>query len=203
VLAEPASGESIVIDEKVRCPIGGCGYEYESWPMGWDGHIKSPRKHPTWHPDVKDADERIRLFRYEYADFVKVHGGVGSDRPRWEAEATAASLGIVDGCAKLLADNGGIRLTYNRSHIALGGPSRNFAWFYPRRTQPHCVVDLRLPAGDIVGLAAELTAAEVSSRRGRANILKLKIKPADLVRHRPLLTRVFTQALQTTETVAP
>jgi hypothetical protein len=50
----------------VNCPL--CGHAFASWPSGWDSHAESMRRHPTWHPDVRDGHERKRLFKAEFAD---------------------------------------------------------------------------------------------------------------------------------------
>lgn len=55
---------------KYACPIPGCSKVFRLGRCGWDGHVVSLRAHPDWYPDVEDAEERKRLFRREYGDWL-------------------------------------------------------------------------------------------------------------------------------------
>ena len=49
---------------EAHCPIPGCNKVLLS-RGGWDSHVATPRNHSNWHPDVKDDEERKRLFNRE------------------------------------------------------------------------------------------------------------------------------------------
>jgi len=67
------------------------------------------------------------------------------DRPYWEKHSNPVSLAVVDGLVPLIQGNGRApRITYNKSHIAIGTTGRNFLWCHPRRNVSHCFLDLRL-----------------------------------------------------------
>lgn len=54
-----------------RCPISGCDKVFCGSRGGWDGHVGSLRIHPTWHPEVKEAEARKRLFETEFPVFFR------------------------------------------------------------------------------------------------------------------------------------
>lgn len=52
-----------------RCPLSGCGKVFVGSRGGWDGHVGSPRLHPSWHAEVTDPEQRRHLFRLEFPEF--------------------------------------------------------------------------------------------------------------------------------------
>ena len=50
-----------------ECPL--CGKQFGSGCRGWDAHIGSVSSCPRFHPEIKDSDERKRLFRAEHPDW--------------------------------------------------------------------------------------------------------------------------------------
>lgn len=52
-----------------RCPIPGCVYVYRKGRSGWDAHVASVSRHPDWHPVVRDAARRKKLFRLEFPEW--------------------------------------------------------------------------------------------------------------------------------------
>ncbi len=54
-----------------RCPIPGCSKVFTSTRGGWDAHIASRRKHPDWHPDLTDPEDRKRRFKTEYKQWFR------------------------------------------------------------------------------------------------------------------------------------
>jgi RecB family endonuclease NucS len=76
---------------------------------------------------------------YEAPEDAIAIGGEPTDRPYWETRANPQSIAsadaIIDLCKKL---EPGLRVTYNKYHIALGTQRQNFCWLYPRKRQIHC-----------------------------------------------------------------
>jgi NTP pyrophosphatase (non-canonical NTP hydrolase) len=68
--------------ERMRCPL--CGKQFATGRAGWDGHVGAIKLHPSWHPDVLDAEKRKRLFREEFPGFFA--------DPREPAAATLQQL---------------------------------------------------------------------------------------------------------------
>ena len=52
-----------------RCPIPGCSKVFASGRLGWDAHVGAYSRHPSWCPNVRDADQRKALFRQQFADW--------------------------------------------------------------------------------------------------------------------------------------
>lgn len=53
------------------CPIPGCEKEFHGSRSGWDTHVASPKKHPGWYPAISDGEERKKLFRQDYNDWLQ------------------------------------------------------------------------------------------------------------------------------------
>ena len=51
------------------CPIPVCSKVFHGSRGGWDAHVASFRRHPAWHPDVSNPEERKQIFKHEYADW--------------------------------------------------------------------------------------------------------------------------------------
>src|SRR5262245_29229930 len=65
------------------------------------------------------------------------------DRIYWEKRTNTSSMGIVDSLVSLLSGAGrSPRVTYNKTHIAVGSSGRNFLWCHPRKNAAHCHVQL-------------------------------------------------------------
>ena len=58
-----------VSGREYHCPISGCRHIFRGSCGGWDAHVASSKRHPNWHPEVKDPTERKRLFKREFPDF--------------------------------------------------------------------------------------------------------------------------------------
>ncbi|MCR9279330.1 MAG: hypothetical protein NXH85_15340 [Pseudomonadaceae bacterium] len=52
-----------------HCPIPGCTKVFHGSRGGWDAHVASARKHPAWHPTIKDPVERKARFRDAFSDW--------------------------------------------------------------------------------------------------------------------------------------
>jgi diadenosine tetraphosphate (Ap4A) HIT family hydrolase len=57
-----------------RCPIPGCEKIFRSSRSGWDAHVGSLSAHPSWRPELRDAEERRARFRMEFREFFQVPG---------------------------------------------------------------------------------------------------------------------------------
>jgi hypothetical protein len=68
-----------------------------------------------------------------------------TDRKYWEGKYDSQSLGVID---KIVAGMkaAGIeeRLTYNKTHIALGSTGNNYCWFHPRKAPGFCFIDFKV-----------------------------------------------------------
>jgi hypothetical protein len=57
------------VDRSYHCPIPEWRKVFEGSRSGWDPHVVSLTKHPNWHPEVTDLDERKDRFRTEFPQF--------------------------------------------------------------------------------------------------------------------------------------
>ena len=80
-------------DKKYRCPIPGCDKVFSGSRRGWDRHVESPRMHPNWHPEVRDPDERKRLFMRDYLEWFESASERSMGRSRMEGDDESESAG--------------------------------------------------------------------------------------------------------------
>ena len=76
-----------------RCPIPGCEKVFTGTRSGWDAHVGSLRKHPDWHPEVRDSDERKRLFERDYPSWLSSTSKRSARRKRAEGDGASESTG--------------------------------------------------------------------------------------------------------------
>jgi hypothetical protein len=51
------------------CPIAGCTHVFRNSRGGWDAHVSSLSRHPTWHPEATDPVSRKLLFKKEFPEW--------------------------------------------------------------------------------------------------------------------------------------
>ena len=68
---ERTTGKQPEEAQPCRCPIPGCDYVYRKGRTGWDAHVASVSRHPDWHPDVRHAARRKKLFRLEFPEWFE------------------------------------------------------------------------------------------------------------------------------------
>lgn len=56
---------------EILCPIADCRHAFTGGRGGWDAHVGSYRRHPAWHPELRDAEDRRSRFRIEFADWFR------------------------------------------------------------------------------------------------------------------------------------
>ncbi|MBI3734593.1 MAG: hypothetical protein HY259_14230 [Chloroflexi bacterium] len=119
------------------------------------------------------------------------------DRKWWENRSNPQSLKIVDQCANLLSvGNKEPRVTYNRSHIALGGSKQNFCWFHPRKVQTHCHLELKTGTTNQQSIINQLEQAGISATPYRDNAIKAVITPDEMRQHEAIIREVLNNALK-------
>ena len=102
--------------------------------------------------DAIQLDDKVMLNFTKVLDITELNPDVDPspgetvDRDAWVKDSHPDSMSVVDKMAGLLRDSGvELRVTYNKNHIAFGASGYQFAWFYTRKTKPHCFIILGLP----------------------------------------------------------
>lgn len=118
-----------------------------------------------------------------------------TDRVYWDRRARPEALATIDAIVSLIADAGvEPKVTYNRTHIALGTSGYNFAWFYPRKIATHCPVRLKIGSEQRPALMTKLEEAGLEAEnKGQASI-QMFLKPEQVEEHRDLLNEVLRVA---------
>ncbi len=117
------------------------------------------------------------------------------NRGYWEGKKKPELLAIVDAIAALARTGNGVpKITYNKTHIALGTSGYNFCWFYPRKVAWHCamVTKVALEKRQEVIDALEVAGLEAVSK-GRSGI-RLNLKLSEIELHKAALIELLRGA---------
>ena len=146
------------------------------------------------------VEEKVILTFTKVLDIYEPPGEEEADaeptnREWWEKQANKESFGIIDGVVELLSENGKTpRITYNRSHIALGGVRQNFCWCHPRKSQ-HCHLNLKVGLSGVEAAVAKLEAVSISAVPRQRETIAVRITQRELSDHRQIVKDVFGTAL--------
>lgn len=96
------------------------------------------------------------------------------DRRYWENKANPKSLEVMDKLINLFVGKNP-RITYNKSHVALGTTGRNFVWFHPRKASYiHFEARTRAEIGEQFLKKFEEVGIECKPS-GNQNVLKIQL----------------------------
>jgi hypothetical protein len=120
-----------------------------------------------------------------------------TDRSYWEKRARPEALATIDAIVALISGAGREpKITYNRTHIAVGTSGYIFAWFFPRKVATHCPVRLKVGSEQRPALMTKLEEAGLEAEnRGQASIAMF-LKPEQVKEYSGLLGEVLRAAEQ-------
>ncbi len=117
------------------------------------------------------------------------------NRATWEDWASELSIKLMDDLISLVPkDAGSPRVTYNRSHVALGTSGTNFGWFHPRRSGH---VHFHLKVGEEVRESVIQKLQEKGIECGphrKAGIIRTVVTSREFNENRKTLEEIMTTA---------
>jgi hypothetical protein len=139
------------------------------------------------------------LDTYEFGGEEEEESGPAelADRAYWEKRARPEALATVDATVALISSIGSEpKVTYNRTHIAVGTSGYNFCWFYPRKIATHCAVRFKVGPEQRPALMAKLEEASLEAEnKGQASI-QMFLKPEQIKQHNAPLSELLRVAEQ-------
>lgn len=139
------------------------------------------------------------LDTYEFGGEEEEESGSAelTDRAYWEKRSRPEALAAVDAIVSLIADGGSEpKVTYNRTHIAVGTSGYYFCWFFPRKIATHCPVRFKVGPEQRPVLMTKLEEAGLEAEnRGQASI-QMFLKPEQIKQHHNLLGELLRLAEQ-------
>jgi hypothetical protein len=120
-----------------------------------------------------------------------------TDRTYWEKRARPEALATIDAIVALISGSGSEpKITYNRTHVAVGTAGYIFGWFFPRKIATHCPVRFKVGSEQRPALMTKLEEAGLEAEnRGQASI-QMFLKPEQVKEHRALLAEILRVAEQ-------
>lgn len=118
-----------------------------------------------------------------------------TDRTYWDRRARPEALATVDGIVALVAGTGvEPKVTYNRTHIAVGTSGYIFANIFPRKIATHCAVRFKVGPEQRPALMTKLEEAGLEAEnKGQASI-QMFLKPDQVKEHQVLLSEILRVA---------
>lgn len=116
-----------------------------------------------------------------------------TDRAYWEKKAKPEALTAVDAVVSLIKEP---RVTYNKTHIAVGTSGYLFAWFFPKKVAAHCLVRIKVGSEARPGLLAKLEEAGLEAESRGQVAIQMFLKPAQISQHSDLIAQVMQAAEQ-------
>jgi hypothetical protein len=114
----------------------------------------------------------------------------------WVEYSNKESHEVFEKVVELLSSSGRKpRITYNADHIAVGGLSKNFAWFRPTRKNRHCTVDLRVGDANLDTVLQEFNTAGLDASQLSSNAVRVRLASADLSAKAAMIKRVLDYAV--------
>src|SRR5579871_2140969 len=108
------------------------------------------------------------------------------NRAFWEAKAKPEVLAVVDVIKSLSPTaHGEPKLTYNKTHIALGTSGYNFCWFHPRKIANHCAVVLKVGTQDRQAIIDKLEDVGLEAQAKGQTQIRLNVKLSEVESHKP------------------
>lgn len=104
-----------------------------------------------------------------------------ADRPYWEKRARPEALAAVDAIVAMIAGSSADpKVTYNRTHIAVGTTGYYFGWFYPRKIATHCPVRFKVGPEQRAGLITKLEEAGLEAENRGQGSIQMFLKPEQI-----------------------
>jgi hypothetical protein len=120
-----------------------------------------------------------------------------ADRPYWEKRARPEALAVVDAISALISGGGSEpKVTYNRTHVAIGTSGYYFAWFFPRKIATHCAVRFKVGPEHRVALMTKLEEASLEAEHRGQGSIQLFLKPDQIKQHVIVLGELLRAAEQ-------
>ncbi|WP_210347635.1 hypothetical protein [Bradyrhizobium diazoefficiens] len=120
------------------------------------------------------------LDTYEFGGDEEEESGATeqTDRPYWEKRTPAEALSAVDAIVSLIAAGGSEpKVTYNRTHIAVGTSGYYFGWFFPRKIATHCPVRFKVGPDQRAALVTKLEEAGLEAENKGQSSIQMFLKP--------------------------
>jgi hypothetical protein len=121
-----------------------------------------------------------------------------TDRKYWENRANKQSMHVMDLIISEFSNGiNKARITYNKSHVALGTIGKNFAWFHPRKG-PRVHIQLHMGSDNLEAIASEFEALGIENGIRGKKTITMVITEDELTQHKEKFISVFKAAEEST-----
>jgi hypothetical protein len=118
------------------------------------------------------------------------------DRAYWENRSNPKSIATMDGMIKIAKnDYEECRVTYNKTHIALGTQRRNFLWFHPRKKEGYCHFAIKVGKDNLDDSKELLEEIGISFTARKEDILAISIQTKELEENEEKIKGIIAKAI--------
>lgn len=120
-----------------------------------------------------------------------------TDRSYWDKRTRPEALAAVDAIVSLIAsESKEPKVTYNRTHIAVGTSGYYFGWFFPRKIATHCPVRFKVGPDQRATLITKLEEAGLEAESKGQGSIQMFLKPEQIKQHPGPISDVLRAAEQ-------
>lgn len=134
---------------------------------------------------------------YEEPEDEEDLGGETVDRAYWENRSNHKSIALTDELIEITKEMcKDQRVTYNKHHIALGTPRKNFAWFHPRKKEGYCYFDIRIGKENIDKVRGTIEEAGIPFNPKGEDLFGFPLQASVFKNNKEVISKLFRDSCE-------
>lgn len=134
---------------------------------------------------------------YEPPEDEEDLGTEAVDRSYWENRSNSKSISLMDDMIEIAKIHySDVRITYNKTHVALGTQRRNFMWFHPRKKEGYCNFNIRVGKDNLEKVKLGFEDIGVSFNHRKEDVLSISIQTKHLKSNKDKFEEVIDNAIK-------
>lgn len=134
---------------------------------------------------------------YEEPEDEEDLGGETVDRAYWENRSNYKSIALTDELIEITKEMcKDQRVTYNKHHIALGTPRKNFAWFHPRKKEGYCYFDIRVGKENIDKVRGTIEEAGIPFNPKGEDLFGFPLQASVFKNNKEVISKLFRDSCE-------
>lgn len=134
---------------------------------------------------------------YEEPEDEEKLAGEEVGRPYWVKKADQKSIAIMDDMIAIAKDiYPNSRITYNKTHVALGTTRQNYLWFHPGKSTNYCHFHIKVGKDNLEKAKAEFEELGISLTSRKNDGLAISIQADELKKYREKIKQLIANSVQ-------
>lgn len=134
---------------------------------------------------------------YEEPEDEEDIGGETVDRAYWQDRSNLKSIALMDELIEVTKEIcQDQRVTYNKHHVALGTPRKNFAWFHPRKKEGYCYFDIRVGKENVEKVRGIIEEAGIPFNPKKEDIFGFPLQASVYKNNKEVISKLFKDSCE-------